>query len=589
MKHRSLISMFSVVVLFSMLLVACTPAAPTTAPQPPQPAEATQAPAAPAATAVPAPTEAPAAAPAVKPSYEEVAFAPLKVEAPDCNYGGNLKSMESTDAATVVFTFCNPNPAFLAKISVPAFHILDTGYLKSIGGDAAKLGEDPVGSGPYMVKEWVRGDHITFVPNPLYWGPAPKNKEFILKWNKEAAARLLDLQSGNVNGIAQIAVDDVPTIEGDKQLKMYPYISNNFLYLGIQNETPPFDNEKVRQAFAMAIDKQRLVDNFYLAGSVAATQFLPPGVKPGFTDGYAAPKYDPALAKQMLTEAGFDFNKEYTIGYAERTRPYFPYPTKIAQDVQAQYAEIGVKIKLNMQEWATYLPRTREGKEELFFLGWNEDYPDATNWYDVFLLGTSKSFGKPFPDIMEGVQKAAALGDAAERQKIYDGVNKLIDQHVPAIVLAHGSQAQAFRADVKGVVIGPYNENFTDMETDSGTVVYSQDGEPVSLYCGDETDGNSFRACLQVFDTLYNFKYGTAESVPSLAEKCVANTDATVWTCTMRSGAKFSNGAAVDATDVVTTFNAEWDYKDPLRKGNTGSFQYFKDFFGPKVLNEPAS
>ena len=111
----------------------------------------------------------------------------------------------------------------------------------------------------------------------------------------------------------------------------------------------------------------------------------------------------------MLTDAGFDFNKEYTLSYAERTRPYFPQPTKIAQAVQAQLAEIGIKVKLEMEEWATYLPATRAGEKELFFLGWSEDFPDATNWYDVFLTGTSQSFGNAFPDIVDPIQKAARM------------------------------------------------------------------------------------------------------------------------------------------------------------------------------------
>jgi len=146
----------------------------------------------------------------------------------------------------------------------------------------------------------------------------------------------------------------------------------------------------------------------------------------------------------------------------------------------------------------------------------------------------------------------------------------------------------AFRAEVKNVVIGPYNENFAQMETADGTVVYSSDGEPVSLYCGDETDGSSFRACLQFNETLYNFQYGTSTAKPALAESCVANEDATEWTCTIRKDVKFSNGAKLDAGDVVNTFAVMWDYSNPLRKGNTGSFQYWKDFFGPKVLNQPA-
>jgi len=558
---RTIYVLLSLFVLAGMLLTACgTPA--------------TAVPAAPAAA-----TEAPAAP----------AFVGEKLAAPDCNYGGNFKSIEAVDEFTVKFTFCSPDPAFLPKIaSVEAFDIYDAGYLKEIGGDATKMNENPVGTGYYIVKEWVRGDHITFVPNPTYFGEKPANTTFIMKWNKEAASRLLDLQAGNVSGIAEVTSDDLATISADANLKLYPRHVNNFLYLGINNSRAPFDNEKVRQAFAMAINKQAIVDDFYAPGSVGATQFVPPGVKPGFTDGYKGNTYDPAKAKEMLTAEKFDFDKEYTLSYAERTRPYFPQPTKIAQAVQAQLAEIGIKVKLDMQDWAVYLPASQDGKLDLFFLGWSEDYPDATNWYDVFLTGSSKSFGNAFPDIVERIQKAAKLSDAAERQKLYDEVNVLYDQHVPNIVLAHGTTNLAFLASVGNVVLGPYNENFPQMTTADGTVVFSQDGEPVSLFCADETDGSSFRACNQIFSKLYKFDWGTANPVPDLAEKCTGNADATEWTCTLKKGVVFSNGATFDANDVVATFSAGLDYKNPLRKGDAGNYQYFKDLFGGKVLNQPA-
>jgi len=508
--------------------------------------------------------------------------------APNCDYGGNFKSLEALDEFTVKFSFCAPEPAFLAKVSsVEAFDIYDQDNLKEIGGDAVKMNENPVGTGPYIVKEWVRGDHITFVPNPNYFGEKPVNTSFILKWNKEAAARLLDLQAGNVSGIAEVTADDMPIIQADPNLKLYPRVFNNFLYMGINNTRPPFDNEKVRQAFAMALNKQQIVDDFYSPGSTAATQFMPPGVKPGYTDGYSAPAYDPAKAKAMLEAEGFDFSKEYVLSYAERTRPYFPQPTKIAQAVQAQYAEIGVNIKLEMEEWATFLPATREGKKDLFFLGWSEDYPDATNWYDVFLTGTSQSFGNAFPDIVELIQKAARSGDPVERQKLYDQVNVLVDQHVPTVTIANGTVSLAYLASVENVVIGPYNENYPQMKTADGTLVYSQDGEPVSLMCADETDGSSFLACKQLFNKLYTFDWGSSVPKPDLAEKCEGNADATEWTCTLRKDVVFSNGAKLDANDVVATFSAGMDYNNPLRKGNTGSYQYFKDLLGPKVINEP--
>jgi ABC-type transport system substrate-binding protein len=108
------------------------------------------------------------------------------------------------------------------------------------------------------------------------------------------------------------------------------------------------------------------------------------------------------------------------------------------------------------------------------------------------------------------------------------------------------------------------------------------------LFCADETDGNSFRVCNQLFSKLYKFGWGSATPEPDLAEKCEGNADATEWTCTLRKDVTFSNGATLDANDVVATFSAGYDYKNPLRKGNSGAYQYFKDLFGPKVLNEPA-
>jgi peptide/nickel transport system substrate-binding protein len=547
---RNLSVLLSLVVLASMVLAACGGGA------------ATQAPA--------------------------VAEVPATLKAPDCNFGGNLKSVEAVDELTVKFTFCAPEPAFIPKIaSVEAFNIYDSAYLKETGGDSVNINDNPVGTGPYIVKEWVRGDHITFVPNPTYFGDKPANTTLVMKWNKEAAARLLDLQAGNVDGIVEVTADDIPTIQADANLKLYPRHINNFLYMGMNNTIAPFDNEMVRQAFALAIDRQKVIDDFYAPGSVAATQFVPPGVKPGYTDGFSAFTYDPAKAKQMLTDAKFDFNKEYVLSYSERTRPYFPQPTKIAQAVQAQFAEIGVNIKLEMEEWATYLPATNEGKKQLFFLGWSEDYPDATNWYNVFLMGSSKSFGTPFPDMVELIQKAGEMGDPVERQKIYDQVNTLYAQHMPTTVIAHGTINQAYLASVENVVLGPYNENFDQMKTADGTMRYSQDGEPISLQCADETDGNSFRACNLIFSKLYKFTT-TATPEPDLAEKCVGNADATEWTCTLRKGVVFSNGATFDANDVVATFSAGYDYNSPLRKGNSGNYQYFKDLFGPKVINQPA-
>ena len=189
---------------------------------------------------------------------------------------GKSVSIEAVDQYTVKFTLCTPDPAFLSKVAFPAFGLQSAAHLQATGGGGGELLNNPLGTGPYMVKEWVRGDHLTLVPNPNYWGPAPKNKEFVLRWNSEAAARLLELQAGTADVIDNPSPDDFAKINADTSLKLMPRTGLNVFYLGFNNTIKPFDNEKVRQALAMAIDKKRIVDNYYPAGSIPAEQFVPP-------------------------------------------------------------------------------------------------------------------------------------------------------------------------------------------------------------------------------------------------------------------------------------------------------------------------
>ncbi|WP_322802360.1 ABC transporter substrate-binding protein [Thermoflexus sp.] len=557
MRRKGLISMG---VLLALALAACAPgAAPTpTATVPP-----------------PSPTPPPAATPTP-------AFQPLKVEAPDCNYGGEFKSIEAVDQYTVRFTLCYPDPAFPSKVAFAAFAIQDKDYLDANGGDSVKMSEKPNGTGPYRVKEWIRGDRIIFEANPDYWGEKAKAKTLIFRWSKEAAARLLELQAGTVDGIDNPNPNDFAAIEANPNLKLYIRPPLNIAYLGLNNTKPPLDNEKVRQAIAMAIDRARLVKNFYPAGSMVAEQFVPPILKPGYTDGLKWYDYNPAEAKRLLAEAGYPNGFNITLSYRDVVRGYLPEPGKVAQDIQAQLAEVGIRVQIKVMESGAFLDAVAAGNEPMYLLGWLADYPDATNFYDYhFANEANKQFGQLFPDLVEEIRAAAKLSDPTQRQKHYDKVNELIKRHVPMVPLAHGVSAAAFKASVRGAHASPLNnERFSVMDPGKSELVWMQNAEPVVLWCADETDGETFRACEQVYESLLSYKVGGVEVEPALAERYEANADLTVWTFYLRKGVKFHNGAQLDANDVVATFKAQWDAKDPNHKGRTGTFEYFNAFFG---------
>ncbi len=578
MKRQYLFNLATCIIIFAIALSACQAAAspsPTTAPTTPP-------------TAVP-PTTAPTTgaattAPTTPPQPTTPSWTPLTLAAPDCS-NGNLKSIAAPDANTFVFTTCKPAPAVPAQFAFSVMEILPKALLDKTGGDSAKIGEAPIGTGPYILKEWVKGDHMTFVPNPLWWGGTQTIKTLIFRWSAEPAQRLLELQSGNVDAMEIVGADDFKTVSNDKTLSFIPVAVPNILYIGMNVDKKPFDNEKVRQAFAMAIDRQRIVKNFFPEGSTVADQFTYPGLTPGYTNGMTWYDYNPTLAKQMLTEAGFDFNQ--TIPYQFRTpaRVYVPNQQQVAQDVQAQLAQIGVKVKLEVQESGTFIGNSGLGNLTFFQLGWGEDYPDATDWFDYHFSSTTKTFGTPFPDIAAQITAAATTGDPAARQKAYDTVNQLLKQHVPMIPVAHNTTADAAKATVKNVVIGPYNQNFPFMQTDSGQLVWLQTGEPISLWCGDETDGETINACMMLYEPLLKYKYGTTQYEPALATGFDVNADGTVYTFHLRQGVKWSDGTAFTSADVFATIAAMWDAKNPNHKGNTGVFEYFSGWFG--VLNPP--
>jgi ABC-type transport system substrate-binding protein len=516
------------------------------------------------------------------------AFEPMKVAAANCDYGGEFKSIEAVDESTVKFTLCYPDPAFPSKVAFSVFGIQDKDYLDANKGDSVVLGEKANGTGAYKLVEWKKGDSIIYEANPDYWGTKAKVKNLVFKWSDQSAQRFLELNSGTVDGIDNPAPEDIETLKGDSNFTVYDRTALNIFYVGFNVNLKPFDNEKVRQAFAQAIDRQRIVDEYYPAGSTVAQNFVPDLFNPGFSKDIKWYDYNKDTAKKMLEDAKFDFNQEITLAFRNVVRGYLPSPDKVAQEIQGQLAEIGVKIKLKEMESATFIDDTSAGKEPFYLLGWGADYPDSTNFYDYhFANDNNKQFGKLFPDIVEPIKKAGQLSDAAERQKLYDKVNELLKVHVPMIPVAHGGSATVFKADVKNAHASPLtNEIFAVMDNGKDQLVWMQNGEPAALWCSDETDGETLRGCEAMFESLLAYKVGGVEVEPSLAEKYTVNKDATEYVFNLRKGVKFHNGATLDANDVVASFAAQWDAASPNHKGRTGTFEYFGSFFG-SFLNAP--
>lgn len=406
--------------------------------------------------------------------------------------------------------------------------------------------------------------------------------------------RLVELKSGSVDGIDNPGREEISQIQGDSTLQFLPRPAMNTFYLGMNRSFAPWDNENVRKALAIGIDAQRIVDNFYPDGSEVATHFTPcPPLVPFGCEGEAWPKFDAAAAKQMLTDAGFDFSKTYPLSFRAAVRPYLPDPPVIATEIQGQLRDnLGIETSIDLQESGAFSAAVTKGElQGLFLYGWGADYPDITNFLDFhFGSGSGPKFGGPFDDIAAALTTGATSPADADRQAAYTEANNLIRQHVPVVPLIHGGTGTGYKADVQGAQSSPLTtEILAAMQPgDRDTMVFMQGAEPLSLYCGDESDGESLRACEQIFESLYAYELNGTEPVPSLATECTANDDLTTWTCKLRDGVTFHDGATFDANDVVTTYAVQWDAAHPLHVGNTGAFEYFGGLFGG-FLNPPAS
>lgn len=487
---------------------------------------------------------------------------------------GGLAQIRSVDELTVEFQLCAPDPGFIQKVSLANFNIQDSGYLNAHAEDGLIV-KEPNGTGPWRMKVWELGEQIVLERFDDYWGTKAAVPTAVLQWQQDAAARLVALKSGTVDGIDNASPDDAAVITGDSSLSLQSRVALNTMYVGMSNSYPPFDDVRVRTAVALALDRQRIVDAFYPAGSAVATHYVPCSLEFA-CEGDAWYEQDIEAAKALLAEAGFPNGFSTTISLRDVVRSYLPNPQAVATDLQSQLAAIGISATIDVQEPTTYFDNVLGGKiSGLFLFAWVPDYPDTLN----FVLGqfgrdAGPTLGATYEAIDALATEASVTSSPARRKEIYTEVNALIKELVPFVPVAHGGSAVAYRADVTGAHTSPLLlENLAAMKpADRSSLVFVQGAEPAGLYCADEADFESIRACAQIGEGLYGFQTGTAIAEPRLATACAVSDDLLTWTCTLRNGVRFHNGALLDASDVVDTYSSIWDCAHPLHAGRTSTF-----------------
>ena len=490
--------------------------------------------------------------------------------------------MTSVDDLTIKFELCAPDPAFTQKLAVANFAVNDSGWLTAaISSDT--LTSTMNGTGPFKFSAWERGAQLVLDRNDAYWGDKAKSSQLVVQWEPESAARLLQLRAGTVDGIDNVAPTDAAAVSADSSLSLLPRAGFNTFYLNFNNRYAPFNDVRVRKAIGMALDRQRIVDLFYPAGSTLATH-VPPCVIQyacGGSDWYAQ---DLVGARALLAEAGYPDGLDMTLSLRETPRAYLPSPMEVATDIQAQLAAVNVRVTLDVQEAGSYIDKLLSGElQGASFSAALPDYPEAWNSLGIdFGSESGPTHGDQYPRLVELLDAAQRATSDSARTAAFAALNDEIRASVPVVPIANGASLVAVRSAVHGFSTSPVAmERFGSVSVDGKEgFVWLQGAEPAGLYCADEEDRDTVRICAQVMEGLFGYAVGGTAAEPRLATSCTVSADGLVVECALRSGVHFHNGARFDASDVLDSFAAAWDCAHPLHLGRTGDFRAWSWIMG---------
>ena len=502
-----------------------------------------------------------------------------------------IARIEAVDELTLRFTLCAPDPAFTQKLAVTNFAVNDSGWLAAAITDGSIV-STMNGTGPLALSVWEQGVQIVLTRNDSYWGDRAASERVVIQWEPESAARLLQLRAGTVDAADNLVPTDEAAIAADASLALLTRPGFNTFYLNFNNRYAPVSDVRVRQAIAMALDRQRIVDLFYPSGSTLATH-VPPCVIEGACVGDAWYAQDLVAARALLTEAGYPNGIDLTLSLRETPRAYLPDPVAVATDIQAQLATVGIRVTLKVEEAGGYIGKLLSGElESASFSAALPDYPEVWNSLGIDFGSTSgPAHGDQYPQLVALLDEAQRESDPAARAALFTQINNEIRSQVPVVPIANGASLIAARAVVNGLVASPVAmERFASVRVEgSDTFTWLQGGEPAGLYCMDEEDREAVRVCAQVMEGLYGYAEGGTAAEPRLANGCSVSADGLVVECALRSGVRFHNGARLDAGDVLDSFAAAWDCAHPLHIGRTGDFRGWSWIMGTLNLEACAT
>ncbi|MGN7388712.1 ABC transporter substrate-binding protein [Sporosarcina sp. SAFN-015] len=370
--------------------------------------------------------------------------------------GHVIDSVTADGDYTVIIKLKREQAPFLKNIAMSMFAIASpTAFEK--GDD--QFERNPVGTGPFKFVEWKPNETITIEKFDEYWQEGlPKLEKVIFRSIPDNSARLNALIAGEIDLADGINPADGKKIEENADLQLIERPSMNVGYLGLTVTRPPFDKKEVRQAMNYAIDKETIIESFFEGRANIAKNPMPPSIS-GYNDDIEGYEYNPEKAKELLAQAGYPDGFEMELWAMPVPRPYMPDGAKVAEVIQSNLADIGVKAKIVSYEWPTYLDKASKGEADAFMLGWTGDNGDADNFLYVLLdednIGSNNYTYFKNDEMHDLFIEAQTEVDEDKRIELYKKAQEIIHEEAPWVPIAHSTPLLAAAKDLTGFVPHP--------------------------------------------------------------------------------------------------------------------------------------
>lgn len=352
-----------------------------------------------------------------------------------------IASVDVIDPHHVAFNLVAPSPVLFSLLGErPGFMVSPTAWKQR--GKA--FGSQPVGTGAFLLKQWTRGSQVVLERNPKYWQAGLPYLDSIVV--HDIAGSVIGVQrllTGEVDYVDQLSPTDVLPLRAHSDIMLSPIKVGRWYFLQWHVNAPPFNNLKLRQAFAHAIDRKRLNEITMRGQGQVSNGPTPEGLWWYDADLKTYP-YDPVRAKGLLAEAGYPNGFDYVL-----STPQVSVFEQLNQLLQEQLGAVGIKLRLQPVAASEWYARVVDGTTNLTPTRWTQRAdPDGL----LYILFDSKGFANTMKYKSERVdallKEASTIYDMTARKKLYDEVQQRIVSDLPMVPLIFGAGYAALRANV---------------------------------------------------------------------------------------------------------------------------------------------